>query len=58
MSGCGLWQIEHRGELRLALRRATSLRPQGNKRDYISYKTLYDGVLLVLYVAALVASGS
>ena len=33
------WQIEHRGEFRLALRRATSL-PRGNKRDYISYKTL------------------
>ena len=33
------WQIEHRGEFRLALRRATSL-PQGNKRDYVSYKTL------------------
>ena len=33
------WQIEHRGELRLALRRATSL-PRGNKRDYVSYKTL------------------
>ena len=33
------WQIEHRGEFRLALRRATSL-PRGNKRDYVSYKTL------------------
>ena len=33
------WQIEHRGEFRLALRRATSL-PRGNKRDYESYKTL------------------
>ena len=33
------WQIEHRGEFRLALRRATSL-PPGNKRDYVSYKTL------------------
>ena len=32
------WQIEHRGEFRLALRRATSL-PRGNKRDYVSYKT-------------------
>ena len=32
-------QIEHRGEFRLALRRATSL-PRGNKRDYVSYKTL------------------
>ena len=30
---------EHRGEFRLALRRATSL-PRGNKRDYVSYKTL------------------
>ena len=29
----------HIGEFRLALRRATSL-PQGNKRDYVSYKTL------------------
>ena len=29
------WQIEHRGEFRLALRRATSL-PRGNKRDYVS----------------------
>ena len=28
------WQIEHRGEFRLALLRATSL-PRGNKRDYI-----------------------
>ena len=33
------WQIEHRGEFRLVLRRATSL-PRGNKRDYVSYKTL------------------
>ena len=33
------WQIEHRGEFRLALRRATSL-PRGNKRDYVSHKTL------------------
>ena len=33
------WQIEHRGEFRLALRRATSL-PRGNKRDYVPYKTL------------------
>ena len=33
------WQIEHRGEFRLALRRATSL-PRGNQRDYVSYKTL------------------
>ena len=33
------WQIEHRGEFWLALRRATSL-PRGNKRDYVSYKTL------------------
>ena len=33
------WQIEHRGEFRLALRCATSL-PRGNKRDYVSYKTL------------------
>ena len=33
------WQIEHRGEFRLALQRATSL-PRGNKRDYVSYKTL------------------
>ena len=33
------WQIEHGGEFRLALRRATSL-PRGNKRDYVSYKTL------------------
>ena len=33
------WQIEHRGDFRLALRRATSL-PQGNNRDYVSYKTL------------------
>ena len=33
------WQIEHRGEFQLALRRATSL-PRGNKRDYVSYKTL------------------
>ena len=33
------WQIEHRGEFRRALRRATSL-PRGNKRDYVSYKTL------------------
>ena len=33
------WQIEHTGEFRLALRRATSL-PRGNKRDYVSYKTL------------------
>ena len=33
------WQIEHRGEFRLALRRSTSL-PRGNKRDYVSYKTL------------------
>ena len=33
------WQIEHRGEFRLALRHATSL-PRGNKRDYVSYKTL------------------
>ena len=33
------WQIEYRGEFRLALRRATSL-PRGNKRDYVSYKTL------------------
>ena len=32
------WQIEHRGEFRLALRRATSL-PRG-KCDYVSYKTL------------------
>ena len=39
MGGYGLWQIEHRGEFRLALRRATSL-PRGNKRDYVSYKTL------------------
>ena len=39
MGGYGLWQIEHRGEIRLALRRATSL-PRGNKRDYVSYKTL------------------
>ena len=34
-----LWRIEHRDEFRLALRRATSL-PRGNKRDYVSYKTL------------------
>ena len=34
-----IWQIEHRGEFRLALRRATCL-PRGNKRDYVSYKTL------------------
>ena len=47
------WQMEHRGEFRLTLRHATSL-PRSNKRDYV----LYDGVLLVLYVAALVASGS
>ena len=33
------WQIEHRGEFWLALRRATSL-PRGNKLDYVSYKTL------------------
>ena len=33
------WQIEHRGEFRLALRRATSL-PRGNRRDYVSYKKL------------------
>ena len=33
------WQIEHRGEFWLTLRRATSL-PRGNKRDYVSYKTL------------------
>ena len=39
MGGYGLWQIEHRGEFRLALRRATSL-PRGNKRDYVSYTTL------------------
>ena len=39
MGGYGLWQIEHRGEFRLALRRATGL-PRGNKRDYVSYKTL------------------
>ena len=39
MGGYGLWQIEHRGEFRLALRRATSL-PRGNKRDNVSYKTL------------------
>ena len=51
------WQIEHRGEFRLALRRATSL-PRGNKRTTYRTRHLYDGVLLVLYVAALVASGS
>ena len=32
MGGYGLWQIEHRGEFRLA---PTSL-PRGNKRDYVS----------------------
>ena len=48
------WQIEHRGEFRLALRCATSV------TSVTTYHTrhLYDGVLLVLYVAALVASGS
>ena len=52
------WQIEHRGEFWLALRRATSL-PRGNKRDYVSYKTLVRWrFACVLYVAALVASGS
>ena len=33
------WQIEHRGEFRLALQRATRV-PRGNKRNYVSYKTL------------------
>ena len=33
------YRTEHRGEFRLALRRATSL-PRGNKCDYVSYKTL------------------
>ena len=45
------WQIEHRGEFRLALE-VTSV------TTYYHTRHLYDGVLLVLYVAALVASGS
>ena len=51
------WQIEHRGEFRLALRRATSLLEVTSVTTYRT-RHLYDGVLLVLYVAALVASGS
>ena len=63
MSSYGLWRIEHGGynigvnfgSLSGVLH--TSL-PRGNKRDYVYTRHLYDGVLLVLYVAALVASGS
>ena len=48
------WQIEHRGEFRLALQVSLEV------TSVTTYRTrhLYDGVLLVLYVAALVASGS
>ena len=48
------WQIEHRGEFRLALRLSLEV------TSVTTYRTrhLYDGVLLVVYVAALVASGS
>ena len=48
------WQIEHRGEFRLALRLAIEV----TSVTTCHTRHLYDGVLLVLYVAALVASGS
>ena len=57
MSGYGLWQIEHgvnfgslSGMLQVSLE-VTSVTTYHTRH-------LYDGVLLVLYVAALVASGS
>ena len=62
MGGYGLWQIEH-GRWNIGVNFGSlcgMLQVSLEVTSVTTYRTrhLYDGVLLVLYVAALVASGS